>query len=112
MEERRREKRHELDPQLQVLDGETGEELGRVVNISPQGLQILSTQRFNVDQNTTLQIILPQRILGKASLDVDVRCAWANPEGFYGMEFTRVAPTDSSVILALIIHQNELQHQH
>lgn len=112
MEERRRHKRHELKDRFEVLDQDTGESIGHLINISSQGILMIGKPGFEVGQNLQLIILLTKKLLGKKTLYIDSRCAWVKPDTdpeyhLYGLEFVDVPPEEIGLIAILIVEQGK-----
>lgn len=111
-EERRRHKRHILDPQPRLIDLETREEIGHVYDITPQGMKIIAKTGYKTDQILQLLILLDKQIFGKESFAIEGRCAWSKPAAdpqyqTYGVDFTDVSPHDTGLIAALMFSEED-----
>jgi PilZ domain len=107
VKENRRFRRRSLLYQLKVTNKNTGEGLGKVANITPDGLMLLNADRIVDDTMVTLRIELPELIFGKAHIDCDAKCMWCRPginkklfeAGFQLLEMEEM---DIQTIVALI----------
>lgn len=73
MEEKREHKRHLLNPQLMLINSETGEDGGRVVDISPHGMQISTSKKYKIGTTEVFTIELSEQIFGKKIIEFEAR---------------------------------------
>ena len=107
MKENRRFRRRSLLFELKVTDKNTGEGLGRVANITPDGLMLVNADHIVDNTMVKLRIELPELIFGKAHIDCDAKCMWCRPginkklfeAGFQLLEMGEI---DIQTIVALI----------
>lgn len=107
MKERRRAGRRHLIHYLGVLDGSTGELIGRVVNISGDGVMLVRGDPIKTDVVFELQLVLPVQIGGSGEIPFQARsiCCASNPStGLYdtGFELLDVTKKDIAAIESLI----------
>ncbi len=100
-------KRRHLIYYLRVVDRTTQELIGHLVDITPDGIMLIGEKPLPVDVDYQLQIILPQEINGKESLDLDARAIWCRPDvnpSLYGMGFqmSEVTSEDTRLIMKTI----------
>jgi hypothetical protein len=100
-------KRHHLIYYLRVIDRSTQEQLGHLVDITPDGIMLIVEKPLPVDVDYQLQIALPQEINGKEWLDLDARAIWCRPDvnpSLFGMGFqiSEVTPEDTRRIMKTI----------
>jgi len=109
MQERRKEKRISIiRKDVDILDRDYNEKIGTLVDISPKGLRMRGPESFEVDDQLNLQLRLPERILGRNSINLVAECVWCKPDEnpnywLSGFEFYSVSQDDSSVIIGLIL---------
>ncbi len=77
MEERRRLNRQRLISLTVVLDAHTGEVLGRIGNLSIEGLMLCSDQALDIDHTFALQIKLPDEVGGRSELNLKAHSLWS-----------------------------------
>lgn len=64
MIQRRKLERHHVSASLEVYDLDSGELLGRVVDLHTEGLMLLSKQPIELDRSWALQVNLPMTLNG------------------------------------------------
>lgn len=77
--EARRQKRYSLTQTVQVYDTLTGKELGSLVNITNDGMMLVSAQRIEPNRIYQINLQLPKSIEGSESIDVVIDCLWSKP---------------------------------
>jgi len=92
---------------LGVLNGDTGEIIGRAVNISGDGVMLVSGEPIKTNVTYHLQLILPVQIAGSGEIPFDARSIWCrrNPSTTLydtGFELLNVTGKDISAIESLI----------
>lgn len=107
MQEKREHKRHLLNPQPMLINSETGEDGGKVVDISPHGMQISTNKRYKTGATEVFTIVLSEQIFGKKIIEVEASIVWQrDAEGTekysYGLDFVSVDPQDEGILIALI----------
>ena len=107
MKENRRFRRRSLLYQLKVTNKNTGEGLGKVANITPDGLMLVNADRAVDNTTVSLRIELPELIFGKAYIDCDAKCMWCRPgidKKLFeaGFQLLEMEETDIQTIVALI----------
>jgi hypothetical protein len=75
-EEKRKVRRRSLLFDFEVVESASGSPVGRIVNISLEGLMLIATERQINDTVLDLQIKLPEMIFGKTTIDCKARCMW------------------------------------
>ncbi len=110
MAEKRKEKRTDAKDVVTILDGENGEALGTLVNISPCGIGIRGEVKLHTDEERELLLLLDKPIFGEKRIHIDAQCAWSRNDSdtsYYlsGFEFTDVSPEDANLILGFIMAQ-------
>ena len=107
MKERRRVPRIDLMFFARVHDRRTGDLLGHLVNITPQGAMILGEDPLKPGDMYEIRIELPDAYTEKNHLDFEARCSWCardiNPDYFgMGFQFKDVTPQDAALIKRMI----------
>ena len=92
MTERRRLERHQMSSSLEVFDLDTGDHLGRVVDLHEEGLMLLSNRPVDLNRAFSLQVNLPMTLNGVNEFLLDAESLWnrvsINGEQFWtGMHF-------------------------
>ena len=77
MEDRRKISRQRLVSLTVVIDAHSGDVLGRIGNLSAEGLMLCSDQPLDIDHTYTLQIKLPDEVGGKIDLNLEARSLWS-----------------------------------
>ncbi len=63
-----------------MTDTESGQVLGRVINVSPKGLMVMSTESLATGRPRDLSIKLPTRAFGSDLLKLTAECRWSSFE--------------------------------
>ncbi len=107
--EQRRQKRRHLIYYLDVRDIDTGESIGRIVDITTGGLLIISNTEYQAETSFNAVITLDSDALGEAQgeLEVPIICRWSksdiNPDYFVnGFIFTELTKLKEQRIHRLI----------
>jgi hypothetical protein len=84
MRQRRKLGRRHLLLYLQVLNRDTGETLGRMGDVTTDGMMLISNAAAEVGTVQRVRIILPEEAYPDKTLDLDAQCLWCrrdrNPE--------------------------------
>jgi hypothetical protein len=107
MKENRRFRRRSLLFELKVTDKNSGVVLGRVANITPDGLMLVNADRIIENSMITLRIELPELLFGKAHIECDAKCMWCRPVAQSklfeaGFQLLEMGEMDIQTIVALI----------
>jgi len=108
MQERREEKRVSVFGDIEVVDKDEDEPIGRLVDISPKGLRIKGQVSIEVNEFVDLLLRLPERIFGKKDISVVAQCLWTNPDTdpnyiTSGFRIHEVSQVDINTIIGLIL---------
>lgn len=103
----RKQKRHHLVYYLKVVDPQTGEPIGRLVDISPIGIMLVSENPLEVGQHVAVRLNLPEGGNWPEQLDLTCETVWrhrdVNPEYYaHGLKFLEPAREIEFVIKDLI----------
>ena len=107
MTEQRRHKRNYLIYYLRVFDRNTDELLGHLVDITTEGLMLVSEKPIEANKVFQLKMDLPEEIRGSKQIPFDAESKWCkndiNPD-FYdtGFLLINVSPGDLVIIEQLI----------
>jgi len=105
--EKRKLKRRHLIYYLRVFDRNTGDLIGHLVDITPDGILLISEHYVETNQIFQLKMVLPAEILGMEQLHFDaksIRCQKDTNPDFYniGFQLQKVARNHFFVIEQLI----------
>jgi hypothetical protein len=107
MENKRRLKRRHLIYYLRVFDLNNGQLIGHLVDITNEGIMLISEQPLTMDQVYHFKMMLPSEILSKNELTFTALVVWCkkdvNPD-FYatGFKLSDISNEDIVVIENLI----------
>ena len=107
MENKRNLKRRHLIYYLRVFDQKTKKPIGHLVDVTPEGIMVISEQPIITDIVFQLELILPVAYLGIEKLEFVARSVWCrqdvNPD-FYdtGFQLLEVSREHFSVVETLI----------
>jgi len=78
----RKEDRRHLIYYLRVLDQKNNEEIGRVVDITQNGVLLISKEKFDNKEEMAVRIELGNELFEKMNghLDLHVQCRWSKPD--------------------------------
>jgi len=107
MDDRRRQIRKRLVSLTVVLDSKSGEVIGRIANLTTDGLMLSSDRALAIDRSYTLQIKLPDEVAGRTQIDLEVRSLWSQravDPTYYatGFEILNLSDADRHVIEVLM----------
>lgn len=93
MIERRKMERHHVSSSLEVYDLDSGQLLGRVVDLHTEGLMLLSETPIELDRTWALQVNLPMTLNGVSEFTLDAESRWkresiGGQQFWTGLEFT------------------------
>ena len=99
-------KRHQLPYYLEVYNRITKKPLGYIVNISSQGMMLVSNSQTLTHAVFNMYMMLPEPINGHKRIDFDALSQWCKPDvtpGYYdtGFSFTRVPSELQQLVEAL-----------
>ena len=103
-QERRREKRTRLYYFLQVLDPDSLEVVGHLMDVSRLGIAMDTTRPLPVGKEFRFRIDTTPEVADKVYIQFDARVRWCKPDkiqpNFYniGFEITAIVPQDSEII--------------
>lgn len=97
---------------VKVLDSESGKVLGRVVDITADGLMMVGDSPVESGRVFKLRIILPRMTDGKIDISVEAEAVWCqqdkNPSFFQtGFKFENLAGSDG-FLLEDVMHRMNL----
>lgn len=105
--EKRRVERKYLVFYLRVFDGMSINVLGHIVNLSSQGIMLLSDRAIAVEKEYLLRMKLPEKVCDRGELLFQATSCWskkdANPDFFLtGFQIHDLAAKDKNDILGLL----------
>jgi hypothetical protein len=100
---RRAQRRIALLDDFHVLDGQTGELLGYVRDISSQGLMVCGVVQPAEYQIMRVVVVLPEPLCGKTILQLDVACKWQTRDDEHnayksGFQFLTLSELDRDIV--------------
>ena len=109
MFEKRNLKRRHLIYYLRIMDQETNELLGHLVDITSEGIMLISEAPLPLNKVFHLRMMLPKEIIGKEVLEFSAQSLWSkkdiNPD-FYdtGFKLIDLIEADARRVDQLIHH--------
>lgn len=105
--EKRRLERTKLSTSLEVYDLDTGDHLGRVVDLHAEGLMLLSEQPIDLYRHFALQVSLPMTLNGLTEFFLDAESLWnresiAGGQYWTGLHFTHLPDESRSCIEKMV----------
>ncbi|MBF0530323.1 MAG: PilZ domain-containing protein, partial [Deltaproteobacteria bacterium] len=99
--------RRQLIYYLKVLDHGTGQPIGRLVDITVEGMLLVSSQPIPKNTVYKLQVDLPDGLNARPPIILEARSLWSKPDintDFIdtGFIFITIAPSDLQTITELI----------
>ena len=107
MPERRKLQRRHLIYYLRVFDRNTDQLIGHLVDITPEGVMLISEDSIETDIIFQLRMVLSAKIEGSRQITFAAKSIWCkkdiNPD-FYdtGFQLQKVEPKDIEVIKCLV----------
>ncbi|MEZ4388952.1 MAG: PilZ domain-containing protein [Candidatus Krumholzibacteriia bacterium] len=101
--------RHLLNVYLEVRDAETGEAVGRVVDLTTAGMRMVADRPIDDQRDYQLLITTDIGAAGRQTIRLDARCTWTgrdtNPDLLVaGFAFEHLRPSQQTM-LARVIRQ-------
>jgi PilZ domain len=110
IESQRSYKRSSLLFYLQVAIRSTGQPVGRLVDITPEGIKLVSEEAIPTDKTFEFRVILPEGFSGGEYLDVDAKCVWSkrtpNPKLFESGFVLIIATDDQTELIENLIAES------
>jgi hypothetical protein len=107
MEEKRRLKRRHLIFYLRIFDARTNQLLGYLVDLTPEGIMLMSEHKIERGKKFKLKMDLPSEYSDRQQIEFDAESVWnstdINPD-FYdtGFKFSNVTVEEQQVIEDII----------
>jgi hypothetical protein len=107
MKEKRKHKRVNLFYYLEIIDNKTDKCLGHLVDITPEGLMMISQEEMEADSEFHLRMLLPETAYDKKSISFKAKSRWVkkdvNPMFFAsGYQIVDIGSVESETITSLI----------
>ena len=107
MGERRKFKRRYLAFYSRVFETQSHQMLGHVVDMTPQGLMLISETPLPLDTNFSLEIELPEGFASKRAITFSARSRWSQVDldpQFHniGFELVKIEPEDVGVVQNIV----------
>lgn len=107
MPDRRKVKRRHLIYYLRVFDRATGRQLGHLVDLTPDGMMMMSERPVRVGRTIGLKMVLPGEAAREQVLEFDATSMWTSPDvnpDFYdtGFKLSKVSRRHLAQIETLI----------
>ena len=80
MKKHRRRPRKNTPHLVNVLDMETGKSLGRVVDITADGMMLVTNHPVNVGLRVDARVILPVMVQARTEVQVEAEAVWCKPD--------------------------------
>lgn len=107
MHEKRKMKRVHLIYYLRLFDKQTNSQVGHLVDITTEGIMMISEEPIEIGKDFSFKMHLPGNITGREEIDFKASCLWCrkdfNPD-FYvsGYKIEKISPKEAKTITALI----------
>ena len=107
MPERRQLKRRHLVYYLRVVNRDTNREVGHVMDVTPEGLLVMSKRRIQVGRRIKLRMVLPDPLASEQTVEFEGKSLWTgkdvNPDFFdTGFKLSRISRRHLATIRTLI----------
>ena len=83
LQTRRQQQRFKLQQPISVININTQNNMGALVNITTEGLMLMSDTAINSNRIYTISLILPNASSGHKQIDLGVDCLWSRSEVEY-----------------------------
>ncbi len=106
-EDKRQLKRVHLIYYLRIFDSESGKNVGHLVDITVQGIMMISEEHVPAGKNYNYKMKLPGIVQGSEEIEFNAHCLWCkkdiNPD-FYvsGYKIDALTPKETKTITSLI----------
>lgn len=99
----RRHQRHAVQKPIPVINLYNNQSLGALVNITIEGLMLMSNELIESNRIYQLKLELPEAINGHESIELGVDCLWSRGEAQYQRYWAGFQIIDASQISIKII---------
>ena len=97
--------RHEFLLPVPAVDAASGETLGALVNISIEGLMLMSNQALETNRLYQVTLALPEAISGHSEIELGVDCLWTRDDEQFGHHWSGFQIIDASQDAIKVIEQ-------
>ena len=92
---------------LRLFNRETGERIGRLIDITPEGLMIISHESLGEQKEFELAMVLPNDMDGPTTLSLKATSIWTQESKYTnsfstGFSITGLKESDEAVLRALV----------
>jgi len=97
-------KRRNLSYYLPIMDNETQQVMGHLVDITPSGLMLDCKEPIAVNQNFNFRLDLMEELATKAFIVFDARSKWCRPDAIQpylfnaGFQIINITPEDAEIV--------------
>lgn len=97
--DQRRAKREHTIFYLEVIDAEIDQPIGRLVDITTEGLMLIHEKPLAVNREYQLKVVLPRELNNSTQIDIKAECRWCRQSvtlDYFdaGLLITDVSPND------------------
>lgn len=106
-QQKRKQARKSLMYYLEVIDMDSNQLLGRLVDVTTNGLLMVGESELAANTRYRISITLPEKLADKETITLNARCVRSqkDPHSRYyysGLQFEKVDPDDADIIDLLI----------
>lgn len=103
----RRMQRKPISAVLRVFDRTTGKNLGRMANLSREGFKLVTREKYQIEDDFMLSMVLPEMINGSNTLSFEAAVVWCQPSEFTndyrcGFRLSSISDGDRKILDHLI----------
>jgi hypothetical protein len=104
----RKQTRKRIGTVLRLFDRSNGRSMGRLGNISLEGLKLITREEIHVASRHPLSMVLPETLAGSNTMSFDAQCVWCRkseeaPGEFQaGFRIIRISDNDLRILVQLI----------
>jgi c-di-GMP-binding flagellar brake protein YcgR len=107
MDERRKHVRKATSDYFLIYDRETDKLVGRVLNLSPTGVMMISESPVEVSKTIGCKMVMPRIISNRQHIDFDAECRWCSKNKRWkwyeiGCQISNISEEDQRIIHQLI----------
>ncbi|MFZ5561353.1 MAG: response regulator [Pseudomonadota bacterium] len=104
----RKQTRKRIGTVLRLFDRSNGKSMGRLGNISLEGLKLITREKIHVASRFPFSMVLPETLGGSNTLSFDAQAVWCRPaedtpgEFHAGFRIIRIGDNDLRILMQLI----------
>lgn len=103
MKKHRRRPRKNTPHLVKVLDDATGKPLGRVVDITADGMMLVAENKFEIGTLIDVRVVLPVMVQARTDVNVEAKAVWckqdSNPQYYkVGFQFQNLSGDDGFLL--------------